>query len=101
MVLKMPVPSDSARKLLGTSTPASNLQIDFTFPGEIGAVYNAVMGDDRLINTGDFIEIRDGNDVSIMNNIEGCIWYSFELFGSCKWGNFLCRQTFYFFVHHK
>ena len=67
MALKIPVSSDSARKLLGTSTPASNLQIDFTFPGEIGAVYNAVMGDDRLINTGECIEIRDGNDVSIMH----------------------------------
>ena len=98
MVLKMPVPSDSARKLLGTSTPASNLQIDFTFPGEIGAVYNAVMGDDRLINTGECIEIRNGNDVSC---IAGCIWYSFELFGRCKGGNFFCRQTFYFFVYHK
>ena len=60
----MPVTSDSAIKLLGTSTHASKLQIDFTLPGQICAVYNSVMGDQRLINTGECIEIRDGNDVS-------------------------------------
>ena len=65
------------------------------------------MGDDRLINTGECIEITDGNDVSIMNAFMSNYVTLQAVYGillSCleaASGETFCRQTFYFFVHHK
>lgn len=45
MAVSIPVSSDNAVKLCGTSTPARHLTFDITLPNnEPGLVYNAVMG---------------------------------------------------------
>lgn len=92
MAVSIPVSSDNAVKLCGTSTPARHLTFDITLPNnEPGLVYNAVMGKNgRLIHTGECIEVKSSDDddvsftifrITVHKQCLAFLWHSGQLFG--------------------